>query len=196
MKEAKLVAVIGVVAAMFVVAMVVPAGAKGKPPPVTWSGTVSCKVNAKISYSPPLRAGGTATSETITLKTKLFDCTGTVDGARVANGKSTVVTTASTNDCTAVLTAPGGGVPGDIAWKSSNPKLNPSTVVLGPGTTSQGPPITVDSTGSATAGSFNGDTAHSHSVISQSLAYIQKKCSTTGLKALHINPSGSTFSLS
>jgi hypothetical protein len=193
MKRRTRLAVMSSMAAVIVLALVVPASAV-KPAPVNGSGTLSCAVTAKLSFSPPLKAGGSS-PETITLKTKLHNCTGTLDGARVSNGKSTVTTTANTNDCTAVLTAPGGGVPGDIAWKSSNPKLNPTTVVLGPGTTNMGPPITIDSTGSATAGSFMGDTATSHSVLKETQAFILKKCTTNGLRALHINPSGSTFSL-
>jgi hypothetical protein len=114
-------------------------------------------------------------------------------------GKTTVTTIDTTNDCAKVLMGAGGGTtpPGQIAWKSSSPKLNPSTLTLGPSTTNNGPPITVDTTsGSVSAGSFAGDTVATHSVISESAGFIAMKCSTHGLKALHINPSGSTFTLS
>jgi hypothetical protein len=187
------------VSAAVLLTMAVPAGAK-PPPPVNGTGTLHCQVTAKLSFSPALKANGTATTETVTLKSVLHNCTGTVDGARVSNGKSTTTTVDTTNDCTKVLTGAGGGTtpPGQIAWKSSNPKLNPSTAVtLGASTTNNGPPITVDTTGgSIGGGSFAGDTVATHSVISESLAFIQKKCTTHGLKALHINPSGSTFTLS
>jgi hypothetical protein len=189
------------VTAAFVLTMMVPAGAKPKPP-VNGTGTLQCTVNAKITYSPALKANGTATSETVTLKSKLINCGGTGDGGRVSNGKSIVVTTGdTTNDCAKVLGGAGGGTtpPGTISWKGSSPKVNPSTgVTLGASTTNtSGPAITVDSSGgSVGGGSFMGDSVSTHSVITESLALITSKCqSKGGLKALHINPSGSTFTL-
>jgi hypothetical protein len=187
------------VTAAVLLTMVVPAGAKPKPP-VNGVGTVHCMVSAKISYNPPLKASGGPMMETVTLKSKLLSCTGTVDGAHVSNGKSVVVTIDNTNDCTKVLTGAGGGTapPGTIAWKGSE-KLNPSTgVTLGTSTTNTGPPITLNSSGGVVAGgSFATDGVSTHSVLVESLALITSKCgSKGGLKSLHINPSQSTFTMS
>jgi len=168
--------------------------------PINGVGTVSCLVKGSVTYVPPLIAGGTV-STTITLSTTEFSCTGTGNGANVTGGSSKTSHVSSTNDCATVLTAPFQTSQGALKWKvlAHTTPLNASTIQFTSGSSSLGPPITTDSSGSSTAGSFNGDTATAHAQIKQTLAQITAACTPPkgkGLKSLTIVSPQSTFVLS
>ena len=180
--------------------LVAPAGAV-TPPPVNGVGTVTCSVKATLKFSPALRYPGTVQPTTITLVSNLTLCSGTGDGARIKSGKSTVITTADTNDCITLLNSgQAGNGTGDIKWTilpHTSPKLLNSTVTFTSTSVNPGPPsITNDSSGSTTAGSFNGDPAAAHSVLKQTFAQLSKSCTTNGLSTITIISPGSTFTLS
>ena len=166
-------------------------------PPVVGTGTVSCQVAGSISFNPPLVVGGTAPT-TVTFTTALSLCTGTGDGATVLGGSTKVVRTIAANDCLAVPDVSNSSRSGTIKWRVpiGTPKLAPTDVTLTSGSLSQGPPITVDGSGSATSGSFSGGAIVTHVQITEKAATLVSKCiSLTGLKAIHFVRAASTFVL-
>ena len=179
-------------------AMAGPLGAAT--PPIVGSGTVSCSVKATLSFAPPLKYPGTTQPTVITLKSTLSGCTGTGDGANIKSGKTVVVHTVEDNDCLNRLEGTPTDQSGDIKWSvlAHTPKQANSTITFTAATKNDGPPISIDSTGSATAGSYNGDAAAAHSQVSdkETAAALTQKCLTSGLKTIHLVSPGSTFVLS
>jgi hypothetical protein len=165
---------------------------------VNGTGTIACHVSGSITFVPPLSAHGPAVATMVTLHAHLTSCSGTGDGARVVSGTATVAGQSPTNDCVTVLTTPPSGPrSGPLKWTVplGTPRLAPSTIQLTSAAPSTGPPITLDTTGSATAGSFNGDLAAGHTVIRQTYSNIVAACTgTIGLKSLSFT-TGSTFAL-
>jgi hypothetical protein len=95
-------------------------GKKGgkKGGPVALTGSTTCSVRGKMTFDPPLKSGGTATS-TVTVTGLLTRCTTTGPGkAKFNNGHlSALAGTFSANDCTALTS---GAAPalsgGSIMW--------------------------------------------------------------------------------
>jgi len=168
------------------------------PPPIDGTGTVTCNVNGSLGFDPPLQASGTATVETVTLRAHLTQCSGTGDAVNIKTGSALVSGTTTSNDCLTVLTTPPTEArSGPLKWvvMPHTQKLNPSTIQFTSLAHSQVPPITIDTGGSATAGSFAGDPAVGHSVVRDSVTSITKRClNAKGLKAIHF-VAGSTFTL-
>ncbi len=182
-----------------VASMTFVAGAHAVTPPINGSGTVSCALTGSITFSTPLHYPGTGATPTYTLRTSLKTCSGTGNGANILGGSTMVQGTLPTNDCLALESALGSitSSSGPLKWRVQpyTPKLAPSTIALTTGTGTQGPPITIDTTGSATAGSFAGDTAASHIVIKQTYTQLATSCLGLGLKTINfIAPSN--FALS
>ena len=165
-------------------------------PPKDGVGTVSCaKVTGSLKFSPALTYPGTQPT-TITFTTVLNGCTGTGDGANVRSGKSVQTINAPTNDCLSLLNAAGQPRSGTLKWMSKpyTHSLTASTVDLTSGTGTQGPPISVDSSGSVSAGSFTGNSVTAHTIVKETLAALTAKCtSVKGLAAIHF-ATGSTVS--
>ena len=165
-------------------------------PPKDGVGTVSCsKVSGSLKFSPALTYPGTQPT-TITFTTVLNGCSGTGDGANVRSGKSVQTINAPTNDCLSLLNAAGQPRSGTLKWmaKPYTHALTASTVDLTSGSGTQGPPITVDTNGSVSAGSFTGDTVTAHTIVKETLALLTAKCtSVKGLAAIHF-ATGSTAS--
>jgi hypothetical protein len=175
-----------------------PAGAS-RPPPKDGTGTLHCAVSGSMKFSPPLITGGTATTETIALKTALSGCTGTGDGANIKGGTMKSVYQISSNDCSVYFNPSTPYVTqfGNIEWKvvvGDKQKLNVSTIQFTSGSTSAGPPITSDQSGSSTLGSFHFQTVSAHTVIEQTASQIGTSCTppNKGVKSLSIT-TGSTF---
>jgi hypothetical protein len=164
-------------------------------------GTVSCTIAAgTIKFSPALKNTGIATKETVTVKTTLSGCSGTGDGARVTGGTAVgkiIITGPGSNVCTKLVGTQTNKLLAVTAWKVTGlPTLNKSTVTYTSETGNVGPPVSFDTSGSATHGSFNGDPASAHAVIKETAAQIATSCgSSIGLVLLHIISSGSTASL-
>jgi hypothetical protein len=168
-------------------------------PPVTGVGTVSCVLTGHLGFNPPLANGGTATTETVTVVGNLNGCSGTGDGALVAHGKATGAVILSTNDCSGVESAL-SAVTTTVKWKTTtgSPKLASTTVDLtsGSATINSSNKLQLDASGSATAGSFSGDTASVTAVVTQSLKSLAKACTNANLKAVSFAASASSASLS
>lgn len=180
----------------------IPAGAAA-PPPKDAVGTLSCKVKGSLKFSPPLITDGDVPT-TATLKTTLSNCTGTGDGAKIKGGSSLSVYGVEKNDCKIYFNpaTPFTTRSGQIKWKVVSgwkQKYNNSTITFTAGTGAAGPPIYSDQSGSATAGSFNGDAAAAHAAIKQTALQIGKSCAPPkgkGVKVLTLLYPNSTFSLS
>ena len=179
------------------VALSAPSGARMMRVPIDGTGTVSCSLAGKLSFSPPLSALGNPVATTVTLRAVLTNCSGTGDGANVVRGIVNVSGQSPTNDCLTLLTnAQSAARSGPLRWVTARgtPRLNPSTIELDTAAFSAGPPITVDTGGSATAGSFAGDTSASHTVVMETFDRLRSLCLGRGLRAIHFLP-GSTFAL-
>jgi len=166
--------------------------------PINGTGTVTCSIKGTLKFSPPLKNGGT-TPETISLAASLSGCSGTGNGADVtkASAKGSEIT--ANNACASLVGTMSNTLSTTVKWTvgSGKPKLNPSTVGFSSETGNAGPPLSFDASGSATAGSFNGDSAASHAVIQQTISQVLAACgSATGLKSLTIVATGSSSSLS
>jgi hypothetical protein len=191
----------GIVAAGALVgAMFVGTAGAAPPVPITGTGTVSCRAAGRVTFSPPLATGGTATSETLSVKANLLHCTGTADGATVAMAKVTGTATFGTNDCAVLGALTSGSLSTTVQWKTKggSAKLADSTVVYtaGTGGTNANGKSTLSLTGTTTAGSFNGTAAAANVVVSQATRAIGNACAHGTLKGLTVNASGSTVALS
>jgi hypothetical protein len=182
-------------AALFVGALAAPSTASPKPT-ITGTGTVSCKVAGKVTFTPPLVNGGT-TAATATLKANLVGCTGSGDGATISTGKATGTVSLATNDCAALASIPAFDV--TVHWKTTGgaPQLVDTTVSFSGATTdtSSGSAV-VDASGSASAGSFAGTSAATHDVVTRSLASLSNACSHRGVRKVNFAASNSTAALS
>lgn len=169
------------------------------PTPVTGVGTLACHTAGRVTFNPPLATGGTATTETVTLKANLVHCTGTGDGATVRTGKATATVTLATNDCSVLATLTSGTLSTAVVWKTTmgSAPLTDSTVDFTAGTlgTSASGKGTLSLTGSATAGSFSGDAASANVTASRSVASIGMGCAHGTLRGLTFNSARSTASL-
>jgi hypothetical protein len=167
--------------------------------PVTGVGTGSCHAAGRVTFNPPLATGGTATSETISLRANLVHCTGTGDAVTVRRGTATATVTLATNDCAALAALTSGSLSTTVVWKTTmgSPALVSSTVTFTSGTmgtTASGKP-TLSLVGSTTAGSFSGDPAAANVVVSQSLTAIGNACAHGRLRGLTFSAAASTASL-
>jgi hypothetical protein len=170
-----------------------PAAATGK----VGVGTVKCHIGGTITFSPPLKTGGTS-AETITVKTKLSGCTGTKDGATVTGGHAKGTTTRPNNDCSGLAGTNTTPLTATSVWTvaSGDPALANTKVKYTSTTGNPTDPPTFTATGSAISGSFNGDSASANATIKQSLATIGGECNGTGVSVLNIVASKSTATLS
>jgi len=168
--------------------------------PITGVGTVACQTAGRVTFDPPLATGGTATTETVTLKANLVRCTGTGDGATVRSGKATATVTLTTNDCTALASITSGSLSTTVAWHTvmHSAPLVPSTVDLTSGSVAITPAgkATLTLAGSASAGSFTGDTAAVATSVAQSLRAIGNGCAHGTLRGLTFRAVTSSASLS
>lgn len=160
-------------------------------------GTVTCaSITGSVKYSPPLTAAGGASSETVTTKTTLTQCTVSGTGAKVpSKGTTSTKTTDTSNGCVAVLEAPGKA--GTLTTKWSPGSIEAS-VVSGPApTTTVNPPghgtitLTYGGAGTTGSGSFPGSDNFASSTASITLGQtedqITASCSSSkGLKGLTI----------
>jgi hypothetical protein len=180
-------------------AMFVGAASADIVPPITGVGTVACQTAGRVTFDPPLAVGGTATTETVTLKANLVHCTGTGDGATVKSGKATASVTLGTNDCTQLATITSGSLSTNVVWHTVRhaPKLVDSTVDLTSGTVGLSPAgkATLSLAGSATAGSFSGNAAAVDTSVAQAVKSIANRCVHGNLKGLTFRASASSASL-
>jgi hypothetical protein len=165
-------------------------------PPITGTGTVSCKATGKLIFATPLVNGGTASNVPVTVRANLVGCTGTLDGATVSMGKATGTATLATNDCSSLSAV--GPFDVTVKWKTTghSPHLDNSTVSLSATLDTSSGQAVIDATGSATAGSFTGDAAAAHAVVTKSLTALGNACAGKGLRSVSFAASSSTASLS
>jgi hypothetical protein len=166
--------------------------------PINGTGTVTCGIKGTIKFSPPLKTGGTS-PETVSISASLSGCSGTGNGADVVKASSKGSESTPNNDCASLAGTMSNTLTTTTKWTvgSGKPKLNPSTVVFTSETGNAGPPLSFDASGSATAGSFAGDSAAAHAVIKQTISQVFAACgSAKGLKSLSIVATGSSSSLS
>jgi len=156
-------------------------------------GNVTCaSITGSVKFSPPLTAAGGASSEKVTTKATLTQCTASGTGAVTpTKGTTGTVTADTSNGCVAVLEAPGKA--GTLTTKWSPGSISPS-VVSGPAPkTALGPPITLTYGGPGTTGSGSytsaddGAASTASITLGQTQAQIMASCTTTkGLKELTI----------
>jgi hypothetical protein len=157
------------------------------------SGSVHCSFTGSIKFSPALKDGG-STPATASIKGKTSGCTGGgADGGNIVSGTISGSVHSPSNDCTTAFGALVGGIGYSTKWKvaKKTAKQNPTVQAFPAYTLNEDG--TVDLTGSATSGSYNGDSATTHLVIDLTAL---GGCSTKkGVKGMNIQ-SGSSLDLS
>jgi len=170
------------------------AGAEDPPPAAT--GTVSCRLVGRMTFTTPLASGGTSAT-TANFRGLAVGCTGTDGGAAVKRGVVTASVDLAANDC-AALTSPGAiTLDGSVRWKTAAAAgtIADSTISIGgftPDPTSLLKPR-FSASGSASAGSFSGQSITSTMSVSQSIAAITNQCGGARLRGFTVRASQSTL---
>jgi len=198
-------------AALAAAAMASPAAASAGPP-VTGTGTPLCNAGytGTMTFTTPLKNGGTATSEEISLQLKFTGCSG---GAPVPTagvyGAKGIVTGAGANDCAHYFSPPSTTPPivnfdpnahldGVVAWSPAG-TINPSNVSFAKmriWTSAAGHlKIVLPPAGSLVTGSY----APAASVVlrtAQNFAAVTTACSGPSLGSLKIVPANPASAIS
>ncbi len=161
------------------------AGAAG----VNGTGAVgTCGTMGTFKFKPPRLATATTTSDTISISSAGSGggCTGaTGDGLHVTGSKSKGSQTTNSNAC--VGSTPTSTLKLVVKWTTDGTvKLNPSTITVTSSTLGATPDghEMVTSSGSVTAGSFNGDTFTSSVKSDQTITTLTAECKGKGLKSV------------
>lgn len=165
------------------------AGATDPPPAAT--GTVSCRLVGRVTFSTPLATGGT-TATTATFVGKANGCTGTDGGATVRSGRVTLSAAMATNDCAALSSI---SMDGTVAWKTKAGAAAIADTTISVGSLVADPASLMkpkySATGSASAGSFAVASLTSTMSVSQSITAIGKQCEGARLRSLTVRASQS-----
>jgi hypothetical protein len=105
---------------------VAPAGA-APAPPIDGTGSATCNLIGKMAVKPALITGGTATSVSVKITSKLTGCTPDVE-TRIIGGSLTATGTWPTNDCDSVAATGLPTMQWTVKWRvaKGSQKLNPS----------------------------------------------------------------------
>jgi hypothetical protein len=134
----------------------------GMPPPLQYSGAITCSTAGAISFSPSLVNGGT-TSSTLAFKAHLKNCSDPTDSGVTITGGTLLASATLPNNCADVM---GGhelpAIDGTVKWKAIGGKVDPSTVSI---TESS---IIYDPDGNTVTADFQAVTSSSGSLDSES----------------------------
>lgn len=187
---------VSVVSAGLLAATVFAGTAGATDPPAAATGTVSCRLVGRMTFTTPLATGGT-TATTANFKGLAVGCSGTDGGTAVRRGVVTASVALPANDCVA-LTTPGAiSLDGNVRWKTAGGAgpIADTTISLGSFT---GDPTSLlkpkfTATGSASAGSFSVQSISSTMAVSQSNAAIANQCAGARLRGFTVRASQSTL---
>ncbi|MEY3362104.1 MAG: hypothetical protein RL531_1823 [Actinomycetota bacterium] len=167
-------------------------------PPAAATGTVSCRLVGRMTFTTPLAAGGTAAT-TANFKGLAVGCTGTDGGAVVKRGVITASVDLAANDCAALVTPGAITLAGSVRWKTvaAAAPIADTTVSLGGFTADPASLLKplYAGTGSASAGSFSGQSIASTLSVSQSIAAITNQCAGARLRGFTVRASLSTIAI-
>jgi len=152
----------------------------------TGTGTYNCtKVTGSVSFSPPLKNGGTS-AETTTVSATVTGCTGGSPKPTKVAGKGTIHS--STNDCANLAHPQTVSLP-----LTNTPAVSPKSVLKATtGESISGSSITFTLTGSVT-GSYPSSSASAKGKIKQTTVQVGTACgSSAGLKSVTISSGSAT----
>jgi hypothetical protein len=173
-------------------------------PPTQLAGPVNCSAAGMMKFSPKIVNGGSS-SETVTLRMKLTNCSGagTSSGGVTMTKGNLVATTAApfTNNCGPILT--GSSLPafsGVIKWKGSGGQVTPTNVTVSnadlfynSGTDTLTAYLT---TVSLSSGSYTGQSMQfSNLVASKDALKTTASCGAHGIGSVKFGASGGTVSV-
>jgi hypothetical protein len=169
--------VLGVATLLLPIGLLATVGASGATAnaSVTGSGTNNCStLSGSLSFSPALKSGGTATTETVTVKSIATGCTGgTPAPTKILGSAKLVISKAGANDCAGLA----GGSNNVTIKETYTPKVTASTFT---GTATGGISATGDATfttNGVVTGSYPSGTASSVADVG-SAATIGAACGT------------------
>jgi hypothetical protein len=187
-----------IVSAGLLAATVFSGVAGAEDPPAAATGTVACRLVGRMTFSTPLANGGT-TATTATFTAKAAGCTGTDGGAAVKFGVVTGTVSLPANDC-AALTTPGAiTLDTTVHWRTTGgaPAIADTTLSIG---TFTGDPASLlkpkySATGSASAGSFSGQSVSATMAVSQAFTAIGQQCQAGRLRGFTVRASQSRLEI-
>lgn len=167
-------------------------------PPSPGTGTVSCRLVGRLTFTTPLATGGTSAT-TANFTGLAVGCTGTDGGASVRRGVVTATVALPANDC-AALAAPGAtSLAGSVRWKTASgaASIADSTIsisgITADPTSLLKPKYTA--TGTASAGSFSGQSIAWTMSVAQSYAALAKQCERGSLRGVTVRASQSSVAI-
>lgn len=157
----------------------------GPSAPVSFTGPVTCGVNGKVTFSPPLTTGGTSATS-VTVVAALNKCDNNRQGGVKLNvgHLRALAGSMAANDCAALMSGTAPNLSGGtIAWSPTSKVVGSGSVSLSGGlgsTVTNGSRTNVQvsySGGAVMTGSFAGDSPTITVTSTQTAAQVQKRCS-------------------
>ena len=169
-----------------------------KKAPVDQPGTLQCtKITGSFKFVPPLLATSDSTSETVTVKSTVTDCTPSGGGATPKKGTSAQTANFSSNGCAAVLE--GAAKPETVTTKWSPATIAATTIAFPPATSTTSPiTFTLGGKGTGGSGSYTETDGGAGSTVTLDIAGTQAGITSTceskkGLKSLAITGGTATI---
>lgn len=187
---------VSILSAGLLAATVFAGVAGAEDPPAAATGTVSCRLVGRMTFTTPLATGGT-TATTANFKGLAVGCSGTDGGTAVRRGVVTASVSLPANDCAALATPGAITLDGNVHWKTAGgaPAIADTTISLGAFTADPASLLKprYSATGSASAGSFAPQSITSTLSVSQANAAIAKQCAGARLRGFTVRASQSNL---